>query len=141
MSWHADSLLFVGAGWRKAHRLGIHIHKERNYFCPAALNRIVFPRHGRKRAHGDADYDAVGALQPRGAHDFVAFDRAVIPLGTPIGEEVTFAIASARLPELVRLLRISRDQRVKEMAHGALFRIVAEEEPARDDHRESDEHR
>src|SRR5437773_4483887 len=73
------------------------------------------------------------AFEPPGALAWItlALHRAVVTLGSPVGEKILHRIALARLPELIGLSRVARDQGIEEMLSRLFFWIVAERIPQR----------
>ena len=101
------------------------------------LSGVVGIGHRVKGADGYGDFYRVrtdgGAL----AQDFVAFDRAEVAGGAPIGDEVFHAVTGFRLPEFVGFLSVASDERIEEMLGGTLFGIVAESKPEDDSNDEN----
>src|SRR5258708_6014391 len=63
--------------------------------------------------------------------NLVALYRAVVALGSPVGEKILHRVAQTGLPKLIGLRGVVRDERVKETLRGPLFRVVAERVPQR----------
>jgi len=131
--WRSRSL------WREAEGFVFCVDPDADYFCFLAFFGVVGAGHRRERADGYADLDA-GAGTVRGAafHDFVAFDRAVVAGGAPVGDEVLHLVAWAGLPEFVGAGHVAGDDKVEELLRGFLLRIKTERIPESHDDDDSD---
>src|SRR5215472_19297904 len=100
---------------REAKRFVRHNHPDADNFGFTAFVCVGSVRHGRERTDGHTYVHGVGTVLGTGLQDFVAFHRAVIPFGPPVGEKILFRIARTGIPELVRSVGIAGYERVEEM--------------------------
>src|SRR5215469_7762941 len=101
-------------------------------FGLAAFLRVRGVRHRRERTDGHLYVHGTEPMPWSRFQDFIAFDRPVISLRTPVSEKILLRVARPGFPKLVSEVGVVGNQRMEETVGSFFFGVVTEYEVKHD---------